>query len=92
MSSYSCQEHGTQFSDDCVACDCAKDFAELEAQLATAQKVGKLYTRFMKDVVKLTEAWEEHPENWDWPCACKECMEVGGKGPLLDMMDAAKGE
>ena len=25
------------------------------------------------ELLKLTEALDEHPEGWDWPCACAFC-------------------
>lgn len=29
------------------------------------------------DLLKITEALDEHPEGWEWPCACKECLSHG---------------
>jgi len=47
---------------------------ELEAKLAEAEKRLVLYKKLQNDLIEISREWESHPDNWCWPCACKDCM------------------
>ena len=62
-------KHGFESTGFCPYCR----VIELEAELAAAEKKVVLYERMQQDVLKLSREWDEHPEDWDWPCACRDC-------------------
>jgi hypothetical protein len=59
--------------------DLRERIATLERALAvreceTCKVMPQTYRIPVDALVELTSGLDEHPESWDWPCACRSCQ------------------
>lgn len=54
------------------------DLDGIDCRNETIKQLDKrnvLYQKWEQAFLKITEAWEEHPDDWDWPCMCAGCRQ-----------------